>query len=68
MPLDLDRTTHVFAKLPDGGRQTVTADTPQDVEQIALIDSICRTRPRSSGAPISVTPPRSTATTCRACL
>jgi hypothetical protein len=37
MPFDLDRTTHVFAELPDGGRQTVTADTPGDVEQIALI-------------------------------
>ncbi len=37
MPFDLDRTTHNFADLPDGGRQTVTADTPTDTEQITLI-------------------------------
>lgn len=36
MPFDLDATTHVFDKLPDGGLQTVVADT-EDAEQIALI-------------------------------
>jgi hypothetical protein len=36
MPFDLDATTHVFEKLPDGGLQTVVADT-DDPEQVALI-------------------------------
>lgn len=36
MPFDLDATTHVFEKLPDGGLQTVVADTDDD-EQVALI-------------------------------
>ncbi|HSG48116.1 MAG TPA: hypothetical protein VLA43_09910 [Longimicrobiales bacterium] len=36
MPFDLDATTHVFEKLPDGGLQTVVADT-DDAGQIALI-------------------------------
>lgn len=36
MPFDLDATTHVFEKLPDGGLQTVVADT-DDAEQVALI-------------------------------
>jgi hypothetical protein len=42
MPFDLDRTTHVFAKGPTGGIQTVTADDPDDAEQIALIRSHLR--------------------------
>jgi len=37
MPFDLDRTTHVFTKLPEGGVQTVTADDPNDAEQIRLV-------------------------------
>lgn len=37
MPFDLDRTTHAFIDLPDGGTQTVTADDPADADQIALI-------------------------------
>ena len=37
MPFDLDRTTHVFQDMPDGGRQTVTADDPGDREQVARI-------------------------------
>jgi hypothetical protein len=36
MPFDLDATTHVFEKLPDGGLQTVVADA-DDPEQAALI-------------------------------
>lgn len=37
MPFDLDRTTHVFTNLPDGGRQVVTANDPADAVQIELI-------------------------------
>ncbi len=37
MPFDLDRTTHVFTDLPDGGRQVVTANDPADAVQIQLI-------------------------------
>jgi hypothetical protein len=36
MPFDLDATTHVFEKRPDGGLQTVVADT-DDAEQVTLI-------------------------------
>ena len=36
MPFDLEATRHVFEKLPDGGLQTVVADT-DDAEQIRLI-------------------------------
>ncbi|MEZ4698838.1 MAG: hypothetical protein R2834_00790 [Rhodothermales bacterium] len=38
MPFDLDRTTHHFEKLPDGGRQQVVTDDG-DAGQIALIQS-----------------------------
>jgi hypothetical protein len=37
MPFALDRTTHRFQDLPDGGRQTVTADDPTDGGQVTLI-------------------------------
>jgi hypothetical protein len=37
MPFDLDRTTHHFAKTPDGGVQTVVADDPADAAQVALV-------------------------------
>jgi hypothetical protein len=37
MPFDLDQTTHVFAKRPTGGVQTVSADDPGDAEEVALI-------------------------------
>lgn len=37
MPFDLERTTHVFEKLADGGLQTVRADDPADTTQIQLI-------------------------------
>ncbi|MEX1255133.1 MAG: aspartate carbamoyltransferase [Dehalococcoidia bacterium] len=37
MPFDLERTTHVFSQTADGGLQTVTADDPQDAEQVRLI-------------------------------
>jgi hypothetical protein len=37
MGFDLDRTTHVFQDLPDGGRQTVTADDPADRQQVRLV-------------------------------
>ncbi len=33
----LERTTHIFEPLPDGGLQQVIADDPQDAAQIALI-------------------------------
>ena len=39
MPFDLDKTTHVFRKMDDGGVQTVTANDPADTEQVALIRS-----------------------------
>jgi hypothetical protein len=37
MPFDLDRTTHVFTQRPDGGVQVVTADDPDDAEQVRLV-------------------------------
>ncbi len=37
MPFDLERTTHRFQQLPDGGRQTVVADDARDRRQVALI-------------------------------
>ena len=37
MPFDLERTTHTFQDMPDGGLQTVTADDPEDAEQVRLI-------------------------------
>ena len=38
MPFDLERTTHTFEPLPDGGLQTVLSDDG-DAGQIALIRS-----------------------------
>lgn len=37
MPFDLERTTHRFKPLPDGGVQTVVADNPSDSDQVTLI-------------------------------
>ncbi|MFF5035560.1 hypothetical protein [Nocardia salmonicida] len=37
MPFDLDKSTHSFQPVADGGRQTVTAHDPSDIEQIRLI-------------------------------
>lgn len=37
MPFALDRTTHIFERLDDGGVQSVVADDPSDAEQIELI-------------------------------
>lgn len=37
MPFDLERTTHVFEPLADGGLQSVVADDPNDREQVTLI-------------------------------
>jgi hypothetical protein len=37
MPFDLERTTHVFEKRENGGRQQVIADDASDGEQIDLI-------------------------------
>jgi hypothetical protein len=37
MPFDLNRTTHTFTDLPDGGREIVTANDPTDTEQVTLI-------------------------------
>lgn len=39
MPFDLEATTHEFKPLPNGGLQTVTADSPNDSQQIELIQS-----------------------------
>lgn len=39
MPFDLEATTHEFKPLPNGGLQTVTADSPTDSQQIELIQS-----------------------------
>jgi hypothetical protein len=39
MPFDLERTTHVFEKLDDGGLQTVRADDPSDAAQVQLIQA-----------------------------
>lgn len=37
MPFDLEKTTHVFEPLDNGGVQKVVADDPKDDDQIALI-------------------------------
>jgi len=37
MPFDLAKTTHVFESLPEGGRQTVTANAASDTQQVRLI-------------------------------
>lgn len=37
MPFDLEKTTHFFEPLANGGRQTVVADNPTDQIQIDLI-------------------------------
>ena len=37
MPFDLERTTHIFRPTGRGGVQTVVADNPRDLHQIALI-------------------------------
>jgi hypothetical protein len=42
MGFDLDRTTHLFQALADGGRQTVTADDPSDHQQVRLIQAHLR--------------------------
>lgn len=39
MPFDLEKTTHIFEALPDGGLQTVTANNSADTSQIELIQS-----------------------------
>jgi len=39
MPFDLEQTVHVFQRLEDGGRQTVTVKDPANAQQIALIQS-----------------------------
>ncbi|MFZ5875012.1 MAG: hypothetical protein ACOYXU_01265 [Nitrospirota bacterium] len=39
MPFDLEQTIHVFQRLEDGGRQTVTVKDPANTPQIALIQS-----------------------------
>jgi hypothetical protein len=39
MPFDLEQTLHIFQRLDDGGRQTVTAKDPLNEKQIALIQA-----------------------------
>lgn len=42
MPFDLEQTIHLFERLDDGGRQTVTAKDPSNEKQIALIQAHLR--------------------------
>ena len=42
MPFDLDKTTHTFEKLPNGGVQTVVAIESSDADQVALIQGHLR--------------------------
>lgn len=37
MPFDLNKTTHTFERVADGGVQMVTANDPMDAEQVTLI-------------------------------
>jgi hypothetical protein len=39
MPFDLEQTIHVFQRLDDGGRQTVTVNDSSNAQQIVLIQS-----------------------------
>ena len=39
MPFNLEETTHIFQPLPEGGLQTVIADSPTDTQQISLIQT-----------------------------
>ncbi len=39
MPFDLEQTIHVFQRLEDGGRQTVTAKDRSNEKQISLIQT-----------------------------
>jgi hypothetical protein len=39
MPFDLEQTIHVFQRLADGGRQTVTVKDPANAPQVALTQS-----------------------------
>ncbi|MEM6256006.1 MAG: aspartate carbamoyltransferase [Cyanobacteria bacterium P01_D01_bin.156] len=39
MPFDLEKTTHHFEKMQDGGLQTVVVDNPIEIEQVRLIQS-----------------------------
>ena len=66
MPFDLERTTHVFKALPDGGVQTVVADSRKTMSKLASSARISATKRRgSSGASFPTRPP-STATRCPA--
>jgi hypothetical protein len=37
MPFDMDATTHIFTKTPEGGVQRVAVKSPGDTKQAALI-------------------------------
>jgi hypothetical protein len=37
MPFDVERSTHVFRQLKDGGVQLIVTDDPNDLEQVRLI-------------------------------
>lgn len=39
MPFDLEQTIHIFQRLDDGGRQTVTVKDPLNEKQILLIQA-----------------------------
>jgi hypothetical protein len=42
MPFDVERSTHLFSRLEDGGVQLVVTDDPSDREQVSLIRSHLR--------------------------
>jgi hypothetical protein len=65
MPFDLDRTTHVFTKLPDGGVQTVTATILTTLSRSASSVSTSAKKPRHSRRATSPTRSRFTVMTCR---
>jgi hypothetical protein len=42
MPFDIERSTHIFRHLHDGGTQLIVTDDPSDAEQVRLIRSHLR--------------------------
>jgi hypothetical protein len=56
MPFELERATHVFQPMQDGGIQTVAADEPGDAEQIRLIREHLRYEALPAGAASATSP------------
>lgn len=61
MPFDLNRTTHTFTKIADGGIQKVIVKHPGDTRNRDLIRVHLRSEARTSAAATTRTPARSTA-------